>query len=131
MMADDAGLYLKVAGIAAAVVATVWLWGAVAGFVFGSGWQPIPAGSALGAVIRLPSELGDPRQAWPREVRGGLPGPMGFYAAAAIVLAGISAIAYGVAQGLQRHDGKAGLAELWDRGGTFVRFGGHGSVPFT
>jgi type IV secretion system protein VirD4 len=84
---------LAVIGCVSGVVATLWLWGGLAGAVFGSGWPHVGLGQVLGVLIRLPSRLSDPAGAWPVPVRADLPSAGGFYAA----LAMLSAIGVGVA----------------------------------
>lgn len=76
-----------VVGSVAAVAALVWLWGAVAGMLFGGGPPRLGAGQLMGVLVRLPGHLGDPASAWPPPVRAALPGPAGSYAALALVLA--------------------------------------------
>jgi type IV secretion system protein VirD4 len=61
--------------------ALLWLWGGLAGLLFGSGWPHIAAAQLPGVLIRLPSRLGDPGAAWPSAARASLPGPAGFYGA--------------------------------------------------
>jgi type IV secretion system protein VirD4 len=89
-------LYVALAAAAAAMLGLVWLSGALAGLLFGAGWTPIGAADAIGVIARWPSHLGDPRAAWPANVRGRLPGTAGIYAAVGLVLAagaGIAALA--------------------------------------
>lgn len=95
-MSSENGLLFAIAGAVAVLLAVIWAWGAIAGLLFGSGWQPIGAGSLAGVALRLPSEVGDPRAAWPPEARGSLPGALGFYAAGGLLLAGIGAVGLGV-----------------------------------
>jgi len=74
----------------------VWLTAGLAGLLLGSGW---PAGGLTrsGLVLRhLPANMADPRRAWPADVRANLPGPAGFYAVAAVLLAVIVAVAFAV-----------------------------------
>jgi type IV secretion system protein VirD4 len=84
-LADVAAL--AVIGCAVVTLGTVWLWGGLAGVVFGRGW-PAAAGSQLPSVLlHLPTHLSDPAGAWPPSARLGLPGPIEFYAALAILFA--------------------------------------------
>jgi type IV secretion system protein VirD4 len=76
---------LTAIGCATALVAMIWLWGGVAGALFGSGWPGVDAGQLLGVAIRLPSRLSDPAGAWPASARPALPGAGGFYAALALL----------------------------------------------
>jgi type IV secretion system protein VirD4 len=78
-------LYVGVAAAVAALLALIWLTGALAGLLFGSGWTPVGASDLGATALRLPSHLGDPRDAWPREVRSGLPGAVGFYVSVALL----------------------------------------------
>jgi type IV secretion system protein VirD4 len=68
-----------------AIAALLWLWGGVAGSLFGAGWPHVSATQLASVLIRLPGRLADPATAWPRGDRGALPGPAGFYCALAIV----------------------------------------------
>jgi type IV secretion system protein VirD4 len=78
---------LTAIGCATTLVAFIWLWGGVAGAVFGSGWPHVDAGQLVGVAIRLPSRLSDPAGAWPSTARPALPGAGGFYAALAVLAA--------------------------------------------
>lgn len=71
----------------------VWLWGGVAGALFGHGWPPVAGGALPGVLIRLPARLSDPAAAWPATVRPWLPGPVGFYAALLVLVATGSTVA--------------------------------------
>lgn len=88
-----AGLLVLVVGVALAG----WLTAAVAAVLFGGGTAP-GLGDVAAALARLPGHLGDPRAAFAGGARHGLPGPSGFYAAAALVLAVIVAAGLGVAR---------------------------------
>lgn len=74
-------LLVAVVGLAFAA----WLTAALAAILFGDGQAPA-LGDAASALARLPGHLSDPRAAFPAEARGGLPGPVGFYTAALLVL---------------------------------------------
>jgi type IV secretion system protein VirD4 len=88
-MISDGFVLAAIAGVVA-VAGTLWLWGGVAGAVFGSGWPGVGVGQLLGVLLRLPSRLSNPAGAWPAAARAGLPGAAGFYAALAM-LAGAGA----------------------------------------
>jgi type IV secretion system protein VirD4 len=79
---------LTLIGLALAIGVAVWMWGGVAGLLFGSGWPQIGAGQTFGVLIRLPGRLADPAQAWPRAARGRLPGAVGVYATLGLLAAG-------------------------------------------
>ncbi|MBV9684766.1 MAG: type IV secretory system conjugative DNA transfer family protein [Solirubrobacterales bacterium] len=82
---------LIVIGFLATVAAAFWLWGGVAGALFGSGWPHVGLGQLLEIVIRLPSRLSHPASAWPPAARSRLPNALGLYGALAI-LAGAGAV---------------------------------------
>jgi len=87
---SDVALLVAI-GSVAAVAAALWLWGGLAGVLFGSGWPRVGLGQLLGIVIRLPSRLSDPAGAWPPIARSHLPGAGGFYVTLAL-LAGAGAL---------------------------------------
>jgi type IV secretion system protein VirD4 len=89
------------------VAALVWMWGGVAGELFGSGWPRVGGADLLGVLVRLPARLATPAQAWPAPARGRLPGAAGCYAALALT-AGVT----------------IGLGLLASRLGGFVFVGG-------
>jgi type IV secretion system protein VirD4 len=78
---------LGVIGFALATCAAVWLWGGLAGSLFGRGWTPAGLPQLVDVLVRLPSRLRDPASAWPAPLRGRLPGPGGFYAALGLLAA--------------------------------------------
>jgi type IV secretion system protein VirD4 len=84
-------------GCALAIAGVLWLWGGIAGLLFGSGWPGVGIGQLPGVLTRLPAHLGDPASAWPALDRARLPGPIGFYAAllALIGLAGTAILLCG------------------------------------
>jgi type IV secretion system protein VirD4 len=82
---SDAAVLVAI-GVVAGVCALVWLWGGLAGALFGGGWPR--AGDLPAVLLRLPAQLAHPARAWPANVRGRLPGPAGFYAALALLAAG-------------------------------------------
>jgi type IV secretion system protein VirD4 len=72
-------LYLALAGAVAALLALIWLTGALAGLLFGCG-SPSVGSSDLGmTALRLPAHLGEPRDAWPHDAHAALPGALGIY----------------------------------------------------
>ena len=77
---------LAIIGGAVVVCGFVWLWGGLAGLLFGRGWPHAGAGDLLEVLERLPARLGSPAAAWPTAARGRLPGATGFYAALALML---------------------------------------------
>lgn len=85
-------LYLMLAGIGVAVLATIWLIGALAGLAFGGGWTSIGLSEVALTAVKLPSHLGDPRAAWPQAEQAKLPGAAGFYASAVFVFGALGAL---------------------------------------
>lgn len=92
MTSEEQKLYLALAALVAAVLASIWLSGALAGLLFGAGWAPLGFGDLVATALRLPSHLGEPRDAWPHEIRSELPGAFGFYLSAALLGGGICGI---------------------------------------
>ena len=72
---------LALIGGAGALAASVWLWGGLAGLLFGGGWPRVAAGQLPTVMVRLPARLAHPAGAWPRDARALLPGAAGFYGA--------------------------------------------------
>src|SRR3954452_3244302 len=81
----------------------LWLWGGVAGLLFGQRW-PNASLAEIGRVVwRLPSRLDDPAAAWPSSVARELPGATGFYIALALLLVLLAALAMLVVRLWRRH----------------------------
>jgi type IV secretion system protein VirD4 len=80
-------------GLAVTTVAGVlaWLSGQLAGLLFGHTWLHLTPADVAWILWHLPGTLSNPKQAWPADVRGALPGPVGMYASAAMVAGGIAA----------------------------------------
>ena len=76
---------LVAVGCGLGLCAAAWLWAGIAGALFGRGWPSAGLGEALEAITRLPARLSDPASAWPRPVRGQLPGPGPCYLSLALV----------------------------------------------
>ncbi len=68
----------------------VWLSGQLAGLMFGHTWMHLSPGDVAAVLWHLPGTLSDPKMAWPADVRGVLPGPVGMYACVAMVVGGIA-----------------------------------------
>ncbi|MFZ1994155.1 MAG: hypothetical protein WAU75_08605, partial [Solirubrobacteraceae bacterium] len=56
---------LAVVGGATALALAVWLWGGLAGLLFGHGWPHVGAGQLLAVMVRLPARVTHPAAAWP------------------------------------------------------------------
>jgi len=103
-------------GCVAGVAAIVWLWGGLAGALFGTGWPRVGLDQLLAVVVRLPSRLSDPAAAWPPIVRSRLPGAGGIYAALALLAAaaaGLGVIVWRAGGGLL----SGGAGARWARAG--------------
>jgi type IV secretion system protein VirD4 len=114
----DAAVLVAI-GCVASVAAALWLWGGVAGALFGSGWPHVGLGQLLGIAVRLPSRAGDPAAAWPTPARADLPGAGGFYAALA-VLAGAAGFV-GLIAGRASGGWRPAEGARWARGGELRR----------
>ena len=77
---SDAAM-LAIVGIALGLAAAVWLWGGLAGSLFGGGWPRISLAQLLEVIVRLPGRIGHPAAAWPSGSRRLLPDAAGFYVA--------------------------------------------------
>ena len=77
---SDAAILALIGG-AGALAATVWLWGGLAGVLFGGGWPRVAAGQLPMVMVRLPARLAHPAGAWPRGAQALLPRAAGFYGA--------------------------------------------------
>ncbi|HET7574127.1 MAG TPA: type IV secretory system conjugative DNA transfer family protein, partial [Solirubrobacterales bacterium] len=93
MTGEERQLYLGLAAIAATLLGTIWLTGALAGLAFGDGWTSVGLSELAVTALSLPSHLGDPRAAWPRGARASLPGAPGLYASAVLVFVGLCGLA--------------------------------------
>ncbi|HTT30969.1 MAG TPA: type IV secretory system conjugative DNA transfer family protein [Solirubrobacteraceae bacterium] len=105
---------LATIGVVVVVTGTLWLWGGVAGALFGSGWPAVGIGQLLAVLVRLPSRLSDPAAAWPTAARPLLPGAGGFYGALAI-LAGAGAVLVLAAGRVGVRLGSGGGGARWAR----------------
>jgi type IV secretion system protein VirD4 len=91
---------LAIIGVIVALGLTVWLWGGIAGELFGHGWpRGAGAGGVLTVLTRLPGHLGRPAAAWPAAARRALPGPVGCYVALALLVAAIAGLVLLTARG--------------------------------
>ena len=81
------GAMVAAIGCVVGVGALLWLWGGLAGALFGHGWPPVAGGQIPSVLLRLPARLSDPATAWPAPVQPWLPGPLGFYAALLVLVA--------------------------------------------
>jgi type IV secretion system protein VirD4 len=114
---SDTVMLALIAG-AAALAAAVWLWGGLAGVMFGGGWPHIAAGQLPAVMVRLPSRLGHPAAAWPPDVRAQLPGATGFYGALIVLAAATAALVAGAGRaGLLAGLARSSPGARWARAG--------------
>jgi len=78
------------------VAGFVWLTAGLAGLLLGAGWPADGLGQTALVLRHLPANLADPRRAWPADQQAGLPGPVGFYSVAAVLLVLVVALAVAV-----------------------------------
>ena len=71
---------------ALAVAAGLWAIGQVAGRLFGGAWPDVHFGDMADVLFAFPKHLSDPQLAWPTPARTLLPGPVGFYAIALLLV---------------------------------------------
>ena len=110
---SDEALLAVIGGTAALAVA-VWLWGGLAGLLFGHGWPRVGAGQLATVLARLPGRLAHPAAAWPPGVRGRLPGTGGFYGALAVLAACAAVLAAGASRaGLLSRLGRRPAGTRW------------------
>ncbi|MEW6582358.1 MAG: hypothetical protein AB1416_06320, partial [Actinomycetota bacterium] len=91
--ADDrlVNLGLVLLGAVAILGLLVWAAGETGALIASGEPTGVGAAGAARVIAALPSHIGDPAGAWPESVRGRLPGPFGFWA----LLAGMVAAAAG------------------------------------
>jgi hypothetical protein len=91
--ANDTMLLVAIATIVV-VGGLVWLTGQVAGVLTSGAWLDVPLAELPGILARLRDHAGNPAAAWPANVRGLLPSPLGMYATLAGIL--VTPLALGV-----------------------------------
>ncbi len=112
---SDAAMLASIAALLAAGGAA-WLWGGIAGSVFGGGWPHVAPGQLPGVLVSLPTRLSDPARAWPAAARHELPGPAGFYAALGLLGGGAGgAASLLIAAGGLGRLGRRGAGARWAR----------------
>jgi type IV secretion system protein VirD4 len=105
---------LVLIGGAGGLAAVVWLWGGVAGLLFGRGWPGLAAGQVPAVMVRLPARLAHPAAAWPHAARPLLPGPAGFYAALSLLaIVAVVCIAAASRAGLLSWIGRRSAGARW------------------
>ena len=109
---SDAAVIVAVTGVLACG-GLVWLWGGLAGAVFGSGWPRGGLFQALGVALRLPSHLADPGAAWPATARTALPGAVACWLTLALLIAALVAAGRTAARRLPSR--QSGQGQSWAR----------------
>ena len=112
---SDAAM-LAVGGALLALAVSVWLWGGLAGLLFGGGWPPLRLGQVATVLVHLPARLARPATAWPIPARRRLPGTAGVYGALGVLLAAAAALIAAA--------GRCGLAAALRGGGDGARWAG-------
>jgi type IV secretion system protein VirD4 len=83
-----AGEALLATGLAVTAAAGVFVWivGQFAGLLFAHTWLHLDPADVAGVLWHLPRHPGNPALAWPTHVRPALPGPVGMYCCAVLVV---------------------------------------------
>jgi type IV secretion system protein VirD4 len=79
-------LLAAVLAIAAAAGAFAWMVGQLAGLLFARTWLHVGATDVAWVLWHLPEHPGDPALAWPARFRPALPGPLGMYLCAVLLV---------------------------------------------
>jgi type IV secretion system protein VirD4 len=101
MIGEENRFYWLAGGVLVAVLAAIWLIGALSMLLFGSGVAHLSSYDLVATALRLPLHFADPKAAWPRGARGRLPGPVGFYSVAIIVLGALAGIGLTIRQAVK------------------------------
>ncbi len=114
---SDAAMLAVIAG-ATALAGGVWVWGGLAGTLFGGGWPRVAPGQLPAVLISLPGRLSDPAAAWPPAARSRLPAATEFYLALALLLAAAgAAVAVATRLGIDVRALGGSHGARWARGG--------------
>jgi type IV secretion system protein VirD4 len=102
--------------VTAAAGVFAWVVGQLAGLLFGHAWLHVGTADAPEVLWHLPKHPGDPALAWPARFRPDLPGPVGMYLCAALVVGALVAVVGLVARYWPGHRGlRSGVPVLPDR----------------
>jgi hypothetical protein len=80
-------LLLVAIGTVVGLGGLVWLVGQLADLLASGTWPDVPLAELPRILVRLREHPGNPAAAWPADVRGQLPGPLGMYATLTGILA--------------------------------------------
>ena len=80
-------MVLALIGAIGGLLGLVWLWGGLAGALFGRGWLTANMAQLPLVLTRLPAHVTHPALAWPQPARLDLPGTFGCYSALGLMLA--------------------------------------------
>ncbi len=94
-----------VLAVIAAAGAFAWLVGQLAGLLFAHTWLHVGAADMPEVLWQLPKHPGDPALAWPARFWPGLPGPVGMYCCAALVVGALVGVVGLVARYWPGHRG--------------------------
>ncbi len=94
MSEDGDRLIWVAAGALVAALAGLWATGTLAALL-GGGWDPLPIAELPATAARLLTHLGDPAAAWPAGRRRAMPGAVGFWLCALLVVAAMAVAAIG------------------------------------
>jgi hypothetical protein len=101
---------LGLLAVGAALAVPLYLVVGLAGVLTAGHWPPLTPADLAAALAGLPGHLRDPGGAFPRGVRGALPGPWGFAGCTVIVIALLCAATLLVVRVARRHASRAGYA---------------------
>jgi type IV secretion system protein VirD4 len=94
-------IWIALGGAVAFALSTLWLIGAASSAIFGSGWTTVSLAKIIIVPFALGGHLGDPRQAWPPPMRGAMPGAVGVYVTAGLIVGVGVAVGVAVARFLE------------------------------
>lgn len=124
-----ATILLGVAGVCTGISLVVLAGAELAAALFGGGAFDAGLSDSIEALLALPGTLDRPSNAWPERVQGHLPGPVPYWAATAVVSAGVIGLGWVGLRWWTRHRrgrgpfgaGEGGLARPRDTASLAVR----------
>ncbi|WP_112139179.1 type IV secretory system conjugative DNA transfer family protein [Glycomyces dulcitolivorans] len=103
-------IFLACAYTLIGLLAGAWLTGQLAALLFSGTWIHVGIEETVQVTFALPGTITDPGEAWPADVRGHLPGPVGFTIAAVLAFAVITAGGVGLVKLFAGIGGTKGFA---------------------